>query len=815
VNGGVLGEFLRDPNAAFRAVLDAVLNGVVTWGPIGGPGLVMGVVVVVIGRRRWWARTQARMADKARLITVLAPPTVDPNGATTLFANLVGLLRPGWARRVHGQPHIVWEYTFSQHGVGIHLWVPGIVPPGMAERAITAAWPGAHTHTTPAAPPLPAPPDDTAIDVVGGELRLARSEALPIRSSFPTDPIRPLLGAPAGLGSTEHAVVQILARPVTGGRLRRARRAARRIRAGRSTTALGRILDLTTPHARPAKNPVDQQTALENSAQDKAIVTKQHGTQYETRVRYALSTHLTDTTDRTAVRDHLRGRAHAIAAGFATFSEHNYYRRTHLRDPQQTTTDRYLAGGDLLSIPELAALAHIPTDDAVPGLQRAGAQAVPPPPGIAGHGPDIKPIGLTNTGHDRPVGLYVSDARRHVHILGATGSGKSELMATMILDDADNGRGLVVIDPKGDLVQDVLMRLPKRLGERVVLLDADSRSRPPVLNPLEGEDTPRTVDNLVSIFSRVYASSWGPRTEDILRSSLLTLRAQPETPKLIDLPRLLTDTVHRQGKLGHVTDEVLLGFWQWYDALSDPARAQVIAPLMNKLRGLLLREFVRKSVAGGESTVDMDAVLDGMILLVRLGKDALGIDTARLVGSIVVARTWQAATRRARIAQRDRRDASLFIDECHNFLHLAYPMEDMLAEARGYRLSMVLAHQYLRQLPRELEEGISTNARSKIIFSASPEDAHALARHTLPRLTEHDLSHLGRFHIAARLVLDNAEAPAFTARTTKLPPAIPGRAKYIRHRARVNTRPLPKPAGTPTPTRLDPRRPTTRKENAA
>jgi hypothetical protein len=128
---------------------------------------------------------------------------------------------------------------------------------------------------------------------------------------------------------------------------------------------------------------------------------------------------------------------------------------------------------------------------------------------------------------------------------------------------------------------------------------------------------------------------------------------------------------------------------------------------------------------------------------------------------------------------------------------------------------MVLAHQYLRQLPRELEEGISTNARSKIIFNASPEDAHALARHTAPRITEHDLSHLGRFHIAARLVLDSAEAPAFTARTTKLPPAIPGRSKAIRRRAWVNTRPLPKPAGAPASTRPDPRRATARKETVS
>ena len=137
---------------------------------------------------------------------------------------------------------------------------------------------------------------------------------------------------------------------------------------------------------------------------------------------------------------------------------------------------------------------------------------------------------------------------------------------------------------------------------------------------------------------------------------------------------------------------------------------------MNKIRGFLLRPFVHAAIAGGTSTVDMDEVLNtGGICLVRIARDALGMETARLVGSIVVARTWQAATRRARVPRRQRRDCGLYVDECHNFLNLAYPLEDMLAEARGYRLSMALAHQYLGQLPKELEEGISTNARSSMV----------------------------------------------------------------------------------------------------
>ncbi|SEP54046.1 type IV secretory system conjugative DNA transfer family protein [Amycolatopsis saalfeldensis] len=812
-------DYLRDPAGAVRAVVTALRDVAVSWGPVAGPVLVLVVTGLAVGRRWWARRCHDRMAADARVVTVLAPPAVDPDGAAALYSNLVGLLRSGWKRRIHGQPHVVWEYVFSHAGVALRLWLPGVVPPGMAERAIEAAWPGARTRTTPARPPIPlSHPPGKSVEAVGGELRLARTEALPIRSGFPVDPVRALLGAPVGLATHERAVVQILARPVTGARVGTARRAARRVRAGRSATPAGRVLDLLTPHtgsrtprATATKQVVDHQTSLETSAQDRVIVAKQRGSQYETRIRYAVATlvpeHATS-TERGPVREHLRGRGHAIASTFAAYTEHNYYRRARLSHPVQAVAERRLGSGDLLSIPELAALAHVPTDEAVPGLQRAGAKAVPPPPGIATEGPGVKPIGITDSGHSRPVGLRVADARHHLHIIGATGSGKSELMARMILDDADAGRGLVVIDPKGDLVADVLMRLPVRLGEKVVLFDADSRSRPPVLNPLGGADTARAVDNLVSIFSRIYASSWGPRTEDILRSGLLTLRALPGTPVLTDLPKLLTVPAFRHRALEQVSDDILTGFWTWYDDLSDASRAQVVAPLMNKLRGLLLRPFVRASLAGGESTVDMSAVLDGGICLVRLNKGTLGTDTARLIGSIIVARTWQAAMQRAQIPPRDRRDAALYIDECHNFLNLAYPLEDMLPESRGYRLALILAHQFLLQLPAPLKEAISTNARSKNIFAASPEDARDLARHTAPRISEHDLANLGRYHIAARLVLDGEEAPPFTAVTEKLPPAIPGRSKKIRHLALVNTDPpsAPEPVEHVQPAAFDPRR---------
>ena len=181
-------------------------------------------------------------------------------------------------------------------------------------------------------------------------------------------------------------------------------------------------------------------------------------------------------------------------------------------------------------------------------------------------------------------------------------------------------------------------------------------------------------------------------------------------------------------------------------------------------------------------------MLDGGICLVRIPKGTLGDETTRLVGSLAVAATWHATTARADLPQRDRRDACLVVDECHNFLNLPYAIEDMLAEARGFRLAMTLAHQHLGQLPRELRDGLSTNARSKIYFTAGPEDARDLARHTTPHVTEHDLAHLGAFHAAARLVVDGAQTAAFTLRTRPLPPPVPGRSREIRRATQLRAR---------------------------
>ncbi|NNH75673.1 type IV secretory system conjugative DNA transfer family protein [Nocardia uniformis] len=765
------------------------------------------VAVVMRSARR------TRLARDARQVVVLCPPTMQAHAAQAFWSHLVGLLRPAWKRLLCGQPHLSFEYRATgEDGITLALWVPASVPPGLVERAVASAWPGARARTSDAAvPPLPVPAARSRRVLVAGRLRLGRVESFPIRTDYDSiDIARDILTAATDLGAGQSVCVQILVRPVTGHRVRRVlsgRRGGLLAACAKIASSLAvEILDLLTPGStarspRARTVPVDRFSRMQDTTTMRAAVTKTRGGHWETLIRYAAAVQLpadADRHQRRHARAIARGRAHAAAAVFASATDLNvYHRRRAWWRPNTALARRWLGRGDLLSVPELAGIAHLPGETVVvPGLPRAGARALAPDTAIPVGGPHTKPLGLADSGTGRPVALAVADARHHIHILGATGVGKSTLLAHWILADAEAGRGQVVIDPKGDLVTDILTRLPKRLAHKVVLFDADSTTRPPCMNPLDTtlEGLDLAVENLATIFSRIYTRWWGPRTDDLLRAGLRTLCARPGTVTLVDLARLLTGEANLDRITRDVQDPVLRGFWNAYTELSDAARAQVVGPLLNKLRTVLLRPFVRAAIAAGESTVDLAEVLnDGGICLARLPKGSLGDDTTRLMGSLLVARTWQATTARSTTPTAERADASLVLDEAQNFLNLSTPVEDMLAEARGLRLSLTLAHQNLGQLSRELRDGISANARNKIVFSASPEDARDLARHTSPWLSEHDLTHLDVHHATARVLVSGQQAPPFTFTTRPLPDPAPGRSAEIRRVARTPSAP-PEPA---------------------
>jgi hypothetical protein len=391
---------------------------------------------------------------------------------------------------------------------------------------------------------------------------------------------------------------------------------------------------------------------------------------------------------------------------------------------------------------------------------------------------------VDHPGIHRLAAISVADCRHHMHVIGETGTGKSTLLANLVLQDAGAGRSAVVIDPKGDLVEAILERLPEEAIERTCLIDPDDRTKAVGLNVLAGDDSDLVVDHIASVFKRIYEPWWGPRTDDIMRAACLTLRQIPGAT-LAEVPLLLTHYEWRRAVEDRLTDvSGIRAFWKWHDRLPEPQRAQHTAPLLNKLRGFLLRGPVRAIVGQGDPRLDISALMEsGGLLLVRIPKGTIGEETSRLLGAFVITRVWQACMRRASRPERERTDTALYVDEMHNYLVLPRSFEDLLAEARGYRLSLVLAHQHMGQLPRDMRDALGANARTKVAFTCSPEDAFGLARHFAPEFDDHDLSHLDTYQAACRPCVGGGQRQAFTFQTLELPPGSAERAREVRKRS--------------------------------
>ncbi|MFP5375868.1 MAG: type IV secretion system DNA-binding domain-containing protein [Acidimicrobiia bacterium] len=538
---GPLVRVLSDPAGALRRAAATALDVMGAALPhLAGAGLALAAAAAVLVAFR--RRQRARMAGGARVVTILAPPEVEAGGGEALWRNLHDLLRPRWRRLVSGQPHLGFEYAWSTSGLRIGVWVPGVVPPGMVERAVEAAWPAARTETRFVAPAREGEAGSREAgrgeeaaeallpegwEAAGGSLRLAAPGWFPLRADFDADPLRAVLGAASAGGAGEAAAVQVLARPAGGRAVARCRKAAREVRAGRAPRRVLRLLDLISPGA--PRRPVADPSA---GADVRAILAKADSPLWEVAVRYAVAAQPSASKD---ARPALRGRAHALASAFALYAGRNRLVRRRLHRPAACLVARSFGRGDLLSVPELASLAHLPLDRIVPSLSRAGARPVSPPAGVGRDERAGKVLGDADAGGARPVVLAPADARYHLHLMGATGSGKSTLLTHLILDDVAAGRGAVVIDPKGDLVADVLSRLCPAERGRVVLLDPQVAEGRPTLNMLEvpeGVGNDLVVDHLVGIFGRIFERHWGHASKTCCarRASPCSSGAAPPCP---------------------------------------------------------------------------------------------------------------------------------------------------------------------------------------------------------------------------------------------------------------------------------------------
>ena len=401
------------------------------------------------------------------------------------------------------------------------------------------------------------------------------------------------------------------------------------------------------------------------------------------------------------------------------------------------------------------------------------------------------PVGL---GSKAPVGISARDISAHLLALGPTGVGKSTVLLNLVAADIAANRAVLVIDPKWQLIRDIVERgIPKERIDDVVIIDpADAKTGKVVgFNPLNvGDRDPDVViDGLVAVLKAVFHEGWGPRTEDIIHSALLTLarvganRAKPFT--LLDLPALLADERFRRSIIGEVVGDPGLGsFWSGYLAMSPGAQAQAIAAPMNKLRQYLLRPSLRAILGQAEPRFRLrDLFRENKVVLVPLNEALIGPITAQLLGSLIVAETWSATMERAAEESPNSRPATVVIDEVQQYLHLPVSIDDALSRSRSYGVGWHLAHQHRAQLPISTRAAVDTNAKSKIIFQPlDPDDASALAKQA-PELKALDFLSLGQYQAYVNLTAGGT--PSGWALVRTLPgPEPTGLGDQVRKRSR-------------------------------
>jgi hypothetical protein len=432
---------------------------------------------------------------------------------------------------------------------------------------------------------------------------------------------------------------------------------------------------------------------------------------------------------------------------------------------------------------ELTGVIGVPLGSVVvPGLAAASSIQLPPSPFLPWRG---LPLGTaTYAHHERPVAISLQDATRHVHMLGGTGSGKSTALTAIFHALAEQGFGCLVIDPKGDLITALLDAVPANRERDVIWLDPTD-SQPPGVNLLDcpnETDRELVVDGVVTAFRNRFESSWGPRLEDCLRMACQTLVAMPGR-SLVDVDRLLTDHVARQAAIAHTTDETVRRYWRWYDGLKPHLQSEVAAPVLNKIRGTILRPSIARLV-GKPSTFHFDDVLaEGKLLLVSVPHGLLGPDTAALVGALVYQQAWAAIQRRVRLPQAERKPFALLLDEFQQFVAGDDSFGESLALARGYGVPIVCAHQHLTQLTPELRATVLANARTKLCFALGARDAATMAKEFGPPVTATDLQQLDRFEALVSAHVGSQQLPPVNVATP--PPVAPtGRAEAIRQMSR-------------------------------
>jgi len=379
----------------------------------------------------------------------------------------------------------------------------------------------------------------------------------------------------------------------------------------------------------------------------------------------------------------------------------------------------------------------------------------------------------TNFRHQKKLfGIRKDDRRRHMYLVGKTGMGKSVTLEQMIYSDIQAGNGLALVDPHGDLGDKILDFIPNHRVNDVIYFNPADLDYPIAFNILENVEKDKQhliASGLIGIFKKIWAESWGPRLEYVLRNAILAL-LDYEGSTLLGVMRILVDKGYRNQVIKTIKDPVVRAFWvDEYSRYPDKFQAEAIAPIQNKVGQFLSNSLVRNIIGQVKSSINIRELMDNKkILIFNLSKGRVGEDTAALLGAMMITKIQLAAMERIELMEQDRADFYLYVDEFQNFATDSFA--NILSEARKYRLCLIMAHQYVEQLNDVVRPAVFGNVGTIVCFRVGAVDAEMLVKEFTPRFLEEDLVNLGKYEMYLKLMINGIASEPFSANT--LPPVM-------------------------------------------
>lgn len=691
--------------------------------------------------------------------------------AQTLYDLIAGTLQKGFKSNFYGQRHIAFEIIASNGLVHFFAAIP-IAMVSTVEQAVLSAYPGARVEEVEDHNIFN--PQGRLSGTVGGELVLKEEYSYPISTlaHMERDPVEALINSLIRLEPGDGAAVQIMLRPANPKWPNRGKFLVARKRRQREGALDINPLDLAKAAYKSPDQWHQESVQYQPSKLEESILQnmeeKMRHPGFEVLVRVIASS---GTYDRAQMI--LRN----IANSFALFEApgSNGFRFLESRDIQGLVTAfifRFFppeVKSNILATNELATLFHLPNDqfNASTAVERQLSKQVDGPVNLPSAG---LLLGYNlYRGIKKEIRLSHEDRRRHMYIIGQTGTGKSTILENIVVQDMLAGNGLAFIDPHGDAAEKLLSMVPKERAEDVIYFNPADMDQPLGINLFEF-DSPEQKDFIIQeainmlykLYDPDHTGIIGPRFEHWFRNAALTLMADPEGSSFIEIPKVFTDTTYLKNKFKHLQDPTVIDFWtKEMGQTSDYHKSEMLGWFVSKFGAFQSNDMMRNIIGQTKSAFNIREIMDQKkILIVNLSKGMTGDLNSKLLGMIFVIKIQAAAMSRSNVPENERSDFSLIVDEFQNFSTDSFA--SILSEARKYRLNLIVANQFIGQLSEEIREAVFGNIGTIMSYRCGPEDAEFLIKQFQPLFTERDLINIPNFNAVMKLLIGGLPSLPFS-----------------------------------------------------